>query len=104
MNAAVARRLSELSRADLPTAGGKGANLGEMIRLGLPVPPGFVVSAGAFAEQAREWRLAERLTAHLAAKDWEASAAEAAELFRSGAMLPSIERAIREAYRELGAP
>ncbi|MEU8374786.1 pyruvate, phosphate dikinase [Micromonospora sp. NPDC048894] len=33
------------SRADL--LGGKGANLGEMTRLGLPVPPGFTVSTDA---------------------------------------------------------
>jgi pyruvate, water dikinase len=29
-------------------AGGKGASLGDMARAGLPVPPGFVVCAGAF--------------------------------------------------------
>lgn len=37
-----------LSREDVRTAGGKGANLGEMTRAGLPVPPGFVISAQAF--------------------------------------------------------
>ena len=95
--------LSELCRADLSTAGGKGANLGEMLRLGLSVPPGFVVSTRAYAEQAREWRLAERSSAHLAANDDEAAASEAAELFRSGVMRTSIESAIREAHRELGS-
>ena len=97
-------RLSELSRADLSKAGGKGANLAEMTRLGLAVPPGFVVSAEAYAEQAREWGLADRLAAHLASKNWEAAASEAAELFQGGAMLPAIEGAVREAYRELGSP
>ncbi len=37
-----------LSRASVPVAGGKGANLGELTRAGLPVPPGFVVTANAF--------------------------------------------------------
>ena len=97
-------RLSQLSRADLATAGGKGANLGELIQLGLAVPPGFVVSADAYAEQARAWGLAERLSAHLAASGWEAAASEAAELFERGAMLPGMEGAVRDAYRELGAP
>ena len=32
-----------LGKNDTPTAGGKGANLGEMTTAGLPVPPGFVV-------------------------------------------------------------
>ncbi len=35
----------DLSLADVARAGGKGANLGELTRAGLPVPPGFVVGA-----------------------------------------------------------
>jgi pyruvate,water dikinase len=31
-------------------AGGKGANLGEMAKLGLPVPPGFVVTSAAYKD------------------------------------------------------
>lgn len=42
------RWFDTLSRADVPIAGGKGANLGEMTRAGIPVPPGFVVIADAF--------------------------------------------------------
>ncbi|MDX2055031.1 MAG: phosphoenolpyruvate synthase [Polyangiaceae bacterium] len=37
-----------LSRKDVAIAGGKGSNLAEMTRAGLPVPPGFVVTAQAF--------------------------------------------------------
>ena len=39
----------ELTRADIPYAGGKGANLGELTSAGLPVPPGFVVGAPAYS-------------------------------------------------------
>jgi len=39
---------SELGRGSLPVAGGKGANLAEMANMGLPVPPGFAVTAGAY--------------------------------------------------------
>jgi pyruvate,water dikinase len=35
----------EISKNDLSIAGGKGANLGEMKRAGLPVPDGFVITA-----------------------------------------------------------
>ena len=38
----------ELSRDSLAEAGGKAANLGEMVNAGFRVPPGFVVSAGAY--------------------------------------------------------
>lgn len=40
--------LSEVGRGDVALAGGKGANLGELIRAGLPVPPGFVVTTDAY--------------------------------------------------------
>ena len=33
--------------------GGKGANLCEMARLGLPVPPGFVITTEAYREYSR---------------------------------------------------
>ena len=32
--------LGALGRADLSLAGGKGANLGELVQAGFPVPPG----------------------------------------------------------------
>ncbi|NMB53469.1 MAG: phosphoenolpyruvate synthase [Leptolinea sp.] len=38
------RSLADLDKEDLPLAGGKGANLGAMLRAGLPVPAGFVVT------------------------------------------------------------
>jgi len=37
-----------LGRHDTAVAGGKGANLGELTGAGLPVPPGFVISADAY--------------------------------------------------------
>ena len=38
----------EISRRDVAIAGGKGASLGEMTRVGISVPSGFVVLADAF--------------------------------------------------------
>jgi len=38
----------EINIKDVALAGGKGANLGELMEIGLPAPPGFVVSAKAF--------------------------------------------------------
>ncbi len=32
---------SEITKDDVALAGGKGANLGEMVRVGLPIPPGL---------------------------------------------------------------
>ena len=38
----------EIGTEDIALAGGKGANLGELSRAGLPVPPGFVVTTRAY--------------------------------------------------------
>ncbi|MES2359648.1 MAG: phosphoenolpyruvate synthase [Gemmatimonadota bacterium] len=43
------RDLTDVTRADLPVVGGKGANLGEMIHVGLPVPTGFVITVDGYA-------------------------------------------------------
>ncbi len=40
--------LSQLTRSDLPLAGGKGANLGGLIQAQVPVPGGFVVTTEAY--------------------------------------------------------
>lgn len=42
--------LQKLGIHDIPQAGGKGAILGEMLKAGFPVPPGFVVPASVFME------------------------------------------------------
>jgi pyruvate,water dikinase len=42
------RPFADLARGDLADAGGKGANLGELTRAGLPVPPGFVLTTAAY--------------------------------------------------------
>lgn len=41
--------LDEVGAGDAGLVGGKGANLGEMLRQGFPVPPGFAVCADAYA-------------------------------------------------------
>ncbi|MEM7017951.1 MAG: PEP/pyruvate-binding domain-containing protein [Pseudomonadota bacterium] len=45
---AYTRRLDEIDRQQVDEAGGKGANLGELIRAGFPVPPGYVVTTSAY--------------------------------------------------------
>ncbi|MGI8769463.1 MAG: PEP/pyruvate-binding domain-containing protein, partial [Propionibacteriaceae bacterium] len=42
------RQFEQLSADDGAQAGGKGANLGELVTAGLPVPPGFVIATAAY--------------------------------------------------------
>lgn len=58
--------LTELSARDLPLAGGKGANLGELIRAGFPVPEGFVVTTAAYAAVLAGSSLGTKLDSFLA--------------------------------------
>lgn len=44
----------ELKKEDVAIAGGKGANLGELTRAGLPVPPGFVITAAVYDKFIKE--------------------------------------------------
>ena len=60
------RWFSEIGLTDVALVGGKGANLGELTAAGLPVPPGFVVTAaayvGAISESGARARLARLLS------------------------------------------
>ena len=74
---------AELSRADVAYAGGKGANLGELTAAGLPVPPGFVVGAPAYAEFCEAGGLRQRIMERLKdldVDDTEALSAAAADV------------------------
>lgn len=42
------RKFSEITKNDVPLVGGKGASLGEMTSVGIPVPPGFVITTDTF--------------------------------------------------------
>lgn len=48
---------AEVTKNDIASVGGKGANLGEMSRAGLPVPPGFIITAQAYFRFVKENRL-----------------------------------------------
>ena len=102
------RSFDELSRADVPFAGGKGANLGELTRAGLSVPPGFVVGAPAYAAFCDESGLRGRIAAELHDVDVDDTAALAAasvrvrELVAATPVPAPLAASIVAAYRELG--
>jgi pyruvate,water dikinase len=98
----------DLRRADVDCAGGKGANLGELTAAGLPVPPGFVISASAYAAFCDANGLRSRIAERLADVDVEDTARldRAAEEIRSmietEPMPDWLEDATCEAYADLG--
>ncbi|MGZ8890981.1 MAG: PEP/pyruvate-binding domain-containing protein [Nitrososphaeraceae archaeon] len=48
MNDGYVIRLDQIGKNDIKIAGGKGANIGEMIKFGIPVPSGFIVTTSSF--------------------------------------------------------
>jgi pyruvate,water dikinase len=51
----------EIGKEDVGLVGGKGANLGEMTKMKLPVPPGFFISAKAYFYFLEENKLNDRI-------------------------------------------
>ncbi len=51
----------EVGKEDIPLVGGKGANLGEMAGLDLPVPPGFIVTSKAYFDFLEENKLKSKI-------------------------------------------
>src|SRR5438270_2240459 len=98
---------TDIDRTALPIVGGKAANLGEMTRSGLPVPPGFCVTTAAYALVAASAAIKPILVelATTAASD-TARLAELASVVRAkllAAPIPTgIADAIIKAYRTLG--
>src|SRR5256714_3470319 len=90
MTALVVRRIDEVSAADVDTAGGKGANLGELARAKFAVPDGFILTTEAYALAAR--------AAQVDAQDPPAAAVR----LRTSAMPETIAAAAGQAYAALG--
>ena len=91
-------------------AGGKGANLGELCRAGLPVPPGFVVTSAAYLDAMEEGGVREELRVVFADAcrqvDDPVALAELADQLRSlvrKAGVPNrLERDVLAAYHRFG--
>ncbi|MCC6792233.1 MAG: phosphoenolpyruvate synthase [Thermomicrobiales bacterium] len=105
---AVVHWFEQLSRDNVLIAGGKGANLGEMTRAGLPVPPGYVVSAAAYVDFLDAGDLHRLIAARIGALDvndhdaLEAAAAEIQAAIRAAPVPDAIRKEVENAYRELG--
>lgn len=97
-----------VGRADVGLVGGKGANLGEMTRAGLPVPPGFVVTSAAFLAALDAAGVRRRLQDAFAAVDsgdvgaLAAASAETRQIVATMPVPPDIRTAILRAYDALG--
>lgn len=98
--------LEDVGKDDLAVVGGKGASLGEMIGIGVPVPGGFAVTAQAFRDFVNRSGIARELFDALKVDVNEEAqllkAEERAKRLIMEAKVPEeIEKAIKSAYEEL---
>jgi rifampicin phosphotransferase len=104
---ALAVPLRDLDRTSLPVAGGKAANLGELLRAGLPVPDGLCVTTTAYRRVVEAAGIEPRLSELLAGLNVEDTArlaeagAAARELFHQAGMPEDVREALLVAARPL---
>ena len=99
------KQFDQVGRDDIDQAGGKGANLGELTRAGLPVPPGFVIVTGAYREYVAEHQLADKIAALAAPEGDPAGYESASEQIRAlfaAEVSDAVRAEIADAYAALG--
>jgi len=82
--------LEEIRAADAAIAGGKGANLGELIAAGFSVPLGFILTTAAYGVAARSARVDP------------SDPTSAADRLRAGDVPRAVATAALDAYRSMG--
>ncbi|MFA5078859.1 MAG: phosphoenolpyruvate synthase [Dehalococcoidia bacterium] len=105
----IVKWFEDLGKADVNKAGGKGANLGELVKAGLPVPPGFVVTAQAYLLFTTEIGLSQKIVHAMEGLDvddtaaLQAKAREVQEMIIGTEMSANIKNEILKAYDEMAA-
>lgn len=99
---------SEIGKEDGDVVGGKGANLGEMYNLGIPVPPGFVISSSAYFHFIEKNNLKEKIKEYLKAVDknrpesYTGVSEKIKKLLENAPIPPEISSLVLKAYVKLG--
>ncbi len=97
----------EVGHKDIDVVGGKGANLGEMTKAGIAVPPGFIITAGAYFNYLRANRLESVIRKLLSginpedSKTLQVRAKKIQNLIISTPMPQRLENEIIKAYQAL---
>jgi len=106
---ALALWFKDVGKGDVALVGGKCASLGEMTNAGIPVPPGFAVTAYAYQKFITDTGISKKIyeTIKETVKDlrdpkqYEAASKQVRQLIESTPMSNEIAEAIRREYREL---
>ena len=99
--------LDDVDAGDIDTVGGKGASLGELTGAGLPVPPGFVVTAETYRAFIEEAGIDEELFEAVDVDPEDSTAlrnaeSQARELITETPLPDPVREDILDAYGEMG--
>jgi pyruvate,water dikinase len=110
---AVANKLvvefEKLGKEDVPLVGGKNANLGEILKARIPVPPGFAITSYAYKRFLEETGLSEKIYDMIREsvkekndpKQYEEASKKIRAAIESEQIPKDIVKAIKEAYKKL---
>jgi pyruvate,water dikinase len=99
---------NEVGKNDVGLVGGKGANLGEMTNAGIPVPPGFIVTAAAYFDFIDKAGLHDKIKTLLDPLDVHDSrqlqevAEKVQNLIKAARMPEKLAEEIQKAYVKMG--
>lgn len=103
------RNFKKLDKNDVDLAGGKGASLGEMTKVTIPVPAGFVVLAGAFEQFLKETDIDVEIDAiikkvkHNDINSVEKASEKIRAIIDNAKMPADIAKAIKADFKKLNA-
>ncbi|MBU4283682.1 MAG: phosphoenolpyruvate synthase [Nanoarchaeota archaeon] len=98
----------EISKDSISIVGGKGANLGEMYNIGMPVPPGFIVNASVYKDFIVRTSIKEKIVNILSGlnventKELQDKANEVQKLIIATEIPDDIKEDIIDAYESMG--
>ncbi|MFP3164462.1 MAG: pyruvate, water dikinase [Acidianus sp.] len=93
--------ITKLRKDMIELAGGKGANLGELVSFDIRVPPGFVITSKAYSYFIAYNNLESKIKSILEEKDSATASEEIKKLIISSQVPPDLENAILSSYDEL---
>jgi pyruvate,water dikinase len=99
----------EIRKTDIPLVGGKNANLGEMTNAGIPVPPGFAITAYAYKHFITKTGIADKIYKTITdtvkdindPKEYEEASRKIRKLIEDTKMPKELETEINNSYKQL---
>lgn len=101
------RNFTKLNKGDVSIAGGKGASLGEMTQVGIPVPPGFVILSNVFEQFLKENDLYQKIDSilhnvdHRVTHTVESASENITALILGGEISDDVKSAVTNSFVEL---